>query len=131
MTHEQLASFRHSLDELLTEITVNVDRINLSLRDVVPQCADANDRATLEAERRMLLLQADRERRLKREIHLAFHRINCGDYGYCEGCGELIDIRRLQVHPAARVCVQCMREIEQAAEADWAGTGASFGGVWT
>lgn len=129
MTHEQLDSFRLSLEELLAETTANVDRINHSIRDVVPSCADDNDRATLEAERRMLLLQADRERRLKREIQLAFHRMNHGEYGICESCGEAIDMRRLDVHPAARMCVQCMREIERGMEADWAGAGVRYGRV--
>ncbi|PTN31943.1 TraR/DksA C4-type zinc finger protein [Desulfonatronum sp. SC1] len=130
MTHEQLDSFRRSLEELLAETTANVDRINSAIRDVVPSCADDNDRATLEAERRMLLLQADRERRLKREILLAFHRMDLGDYGSCESCGEAIDMRRLDVHPAARMCVQCMREIERGMEVDWARAGASYGRVW-
>jgi DnaK suppressor protein len=129
MTHEQLNSFRCSLEELLAETTANVDRINGSIRDVFPSCADANDRATLEAERRMLILQAERERRLKREIQLAFHRINHGGYGICEACGEFIDVRRLAVQPTARMCVHCMREIERAMEADWAGAGAWSGAV--
>lgn len=130
MTHAQLNSFRHSLEDLLAQTTTNVDRINRTFQEFLPSCADDSDRATLEAERRMLLLQADRERRLKREIHLAFHRMECGDYGYCESCGEPIDLRRLEVHPAARLCVLCMREIEQARETDWAGAGDKYGGLW-
>jgi len=130
MTHEQLNSFRHSLEDLLAQTTANVDRINHAIRDFLPSCADPSDRATMEADRRMLLLQADQKRRLKREIHLAFYRMDCGDYGYCESCGEAIDLRRLEVHPAARVCVQCMREIEQARETQWAVVGGRIGGMW-
>jgi len=130
MTHEQLNSFRCSLEELLAETTANVDRINRSIRDVVPSCADENDRATLEAQRQMLLLQAERERRLKREIHLAFFRMERGEYGVCESCGESIDLRRLAVQPTVRMCVHCMREIKRAMEADWVGVGGMYGGVW-
>ncbi|WP_052813241.1 TraR/DksA family transcriptional regulator [Desulfonatronum thioautotrophicum] len=105
MTHGELESFRHRLEQLLAMTTDVIDRINLTIRDVVPRCADANEQASLEAERRMLLLQAERGRRLKREIHLAVHRMDRGEYGYCESCGESIELGRLEVHPAARVCV--------------------------
>ncbi len=129
MTHEQLNSFRCSLDDLLAETSAAVDRINCSIRDAVPVCPDDNDRATLEAERSMLLLQAERERRLKREILLAYHRMEQGEYGICEACGESIDLRRLEANPAARMCVHCTQEIERTMIGRWAGRDGWHGAV--
>lgn len=43
------------------------------------------------------------------EIHAAKHRLERGEYGICEGCGELIDEARLEIRPMARRCVGCGR----------------------
>lgn len=123
MTHEQLNSFRCSLDELLAETSATVDRINRSLRDAVPACFADNDRAALESERSMLFVQAKRKRRLKREIFVAFHRMEQGEYGICESCGGSIDLSRLKVNPAARMCVHCTRKIARTMAGQWSGRG--------
>ncbi|WP_299797592.1 TraR/DksA C4-type zinc finger protein [uncultured Shewanella sp.] len=36
------------------------------------------------------------------------------DYGFCYECGESIGIGRLTIHPAAKLCIQCQGELEQA-----------------
>ena len=42
-----------------------------------------------------------------RQITAALARIESGDYGYCLGCDELISTARLEVDPAASLCIQC------------------------
>lgn len=37
----------------------------------------------------------------------ALQRLDRGDYGLCEGCGEPIPPERLEVRPAAATCVRC------------------------
>ncbi|MFC8827666.1 TraR/DksA family transcriptional regulator [Streptomyces sp. NPDC057137] len=37
----------------------------------------------------------------------ALERLEQGDYGQCEVCGEAIPVERLEVRPAARTCVRC------------------------
>lgn len=37
----------------------------------------------------------------------ALERLERGDYGRCEGCGEPIPPERLEVRPAATTCVRC------------------------
>ena len=45
-----------------------------------------------------MALDASRRRQLQLvKIESAFQRINSGEYGYCLGCDEDIDIRRLMV----------------------------------
>jgi DnaK suppressor protein len=40
-------------------------------------------------------------------IEGALLRIESGEYGYCFGCGEEIDVRRLAVAPTSTRCVAC------------------------
>ena len=41
------------------------------------------------------------------KITAALQRIESGDYGYCLDCGELIAIKRLELDPAATLCIAC------------------------
>lgn len=40
-------------------------------------------------------------------IDQALHRIEADDYGYCDECGEEIAEKRLEIDPAANLCVRC------------------------
>ena len=37
----------------------------------------------------------------------ALSRVDSGEYGYCDQCGELINPLRLDVDPLATLCIQC------------------------
>ncbi len=65
------------------------------------------DGATIGFERAQLssLLKAARQR--LEEIEQAVRRLDVGNYGRCEGCGDDIPPERLEARPAARVCVRC------------------------
>ncbi|MER5972510.1 TraR/DksA C4-type zinc finger protein [Streptomyces sp. NPDC002055] len=41
------------------------------------------------------------------ELDRALERLERGDYGRCEGCGEPIPAARLEARPAASTCVRC------------------------
>lgn len=41
------------------------------------------------------------------EVDRAMDRLDAGDYGLCEVCGEPIPVARLEVRPAATTCVGC------------------------
>jgi DnaK suppressor protein len=47
---------------------------------------------------------AERDRLLN-----ALRRMDEGEYGYCDGCGEDIPEGRLRLDPAALLCVECAR----------------------
>lgn len=49
----------------------------------------------------------EREQGLLQEIEAALGRIQEGEYGICESCGEDIPERRLQALPWARFCLKC------------------------
>jgi len=51
---------------------------------------------------------ADRRRKQEMQrIDAALARIDSGDYGYCARCDEPIGRKRLDVDPAAPLCIQC------------------------
>lgn len=43
----------------------------------------------------------------------ALSRIENGDYGYCEECGEDIGLKRLEIFPDAQYCVVCAEKMER------------------
>jgi DnaK suppressor protein len=45
-------------------------------------------------------------------IAAALKRIEAGDYGYCVRCDEEIAIPRLELDPAAPLCIQCASQDE-------------------
>ena len=46
------------------------------------------------------------------DIDAAIARIDAGQYGHCEECGEQIDPDRLEALPRARRCIPCQRKVE-------------------
>src|SRR5579875_3401279 len=54
----------------------------------------------------------ERERQLLREVEAALARMETGEYGICESCGEEISPRRLQALPWARYCLRCAEQMQ-------------------
>jgi DnaK suppressor protein len=85
----------------------DVDRTVHHMQDDATSFADPNDRATQEEEFTLELRARDRDRKLIRKISEALASLDSGDYGYCEGCGLEIGIRRLEARPTATLCIDC------------------------
>ncbi|MEZ4235353.1 MAG: TraR/DksA C4-type zinc finger protein [Myxococcota bacterium] len=58
----------------------------------------------------MTLRMHDHERKLVEEIRAALRRVDEGEYGICEACGDDIGERRLMARPMATHCIDCMTE---------------------
>ena len=74
---------------------------------------DTYDLASEERDREISFILNDREREKLRNIDEALLRIEEGEYGICEECGDEIPIGRLKVMPFARYCVRCKSDIEK------------------
>lgn len=74
---------------------------------------DEVDLASSEADQSMNLRLRDRERILIRKIDKALVKIERGEYGECESCGEPIGKKRLEARPVTDLCIQCKEEQEQ------------------
>ncbi len=55
----------------------------------------------------------ERERGLLNKIDGALKKIEDGDFGECENCGEDIGIKRLEARPVAELCIDCKAEQEK------------------
>jgi len=55
----------------------------------------------------MALETSRRRRNDLRRIEAALARMDEGEYGYCVECGEEIAMRRLELDPAAPLCIGC------------------------
>lgn len=53
-----------------------------------------------------------------RLVNEALDRIQTGDYGVCLNCEQPIPLRRLQVVPWTRYCVQCQEELGASQQQD-------------
>ena len=74
---------------------------------------DEVDLASSEADQSMNLRLRDRERVLLRKVEKALRKIEEGEYGNCESCGEDIEIKRLEARPVAEFCIRCKEEQEK------------------
>ncbi len=61
----------------------------------------------------MSLIMRERDRRLLREVRQALQRMDNGEYGVCEECGEEIPLPRLKAQPMATLCVACKQSLEE------------------
>lgn len=58
-------------------------------------------------------VEAKRRREVElRRIAAALQRMEDGGYGECDTCGALIAERRLEVDPAAALCIDCASQAE-------------------
>ena len=73
---------------------------------------DPTDRASLESNRNSVLRIRDRERKLIFKIQEALQRLDDGEYGICEQCGEEIGIERLKARPVTTLCIRCKSDQE-------------------
>jgi DnaK suppressor protein len=46
------------------------------------------------------------------KIKAALYRYDSGDYGFCIECGETISYKRLEIDPAATLCINCASKAE-------------------
>ena len=114
MNAEQLAYFKHRLQQMEGELLQNADETTEHLREsvIVP---DPADRATIEEEHALELRTRDRERKLLKKVQQALARIESGEYGYCEETGDPIGIPRLLARPTATLSLEAQqrREMKQ------------------
>ena len=107
MSAKQLAHFRTILDTLKAELMNDIERTVHTMQDEATVFADPNDRASQETDIAIELRNRDRERKLIKKIEETIAHIESGDYGYCNGCGVEIGIKRLEARPTATLCIDC------------------------
>ncbi len=114
MNKKELKRFREvlagRLDEIRKTAEVTKERgIGFSPEDL----ADEVDLASSESDQSLNLRLRDRERVLFKKIEKAIQKIDAGEYGQCERCGEDIGLKRLEARPVTDLCIRCKEEEER------------------
>jgi DnaK suppressor protein len=68
------------------------------------------DSAQVTAERSHQIGLVEQLRERRSQVLIALQRIERGDYGLCERCGNEIPAERLEAVPAATLCVSCKQQ---------------------
>jgi len=111
---KDIARFKQILEERRVHITELVKQtreqgIGFDREDL----PDEVDLATTESGQAMNLMLRDRERVLLRKIEKSLEKIDQGEYGLCENCGDPIELKRLEARPVTDLCILCKEEQEQ------------------
>ena len=113
MNKKDLKKFKEILLERQKVITGNVESINEQSVVFSPDdLADEVDLATSETDQSVNLKLRDRERFLLKKIEKALDKIEGGEYGDCESCGDPIGVKRLEARPVTDLCIRCKEEQE-------------------
>lgn len=113
MDAEKLEEFRNILQEQMDQLLRDAGRTVSEMTDEKTNFPDPTDRASLESDRNFELRIRDRERRLLGKIREALERIEDGEFGICEECGEDIGAARLRARPVTTYCIDCKTEQER------------------
>ena len=112
---DELLKFREMLENeravilKKAETTVKSGDIELDKNEMM----DDVDLASITTSQNLTLKLLDRDRKLLGEIDHALAKIESGDYGFCEGTGEPIPRRRLEVRPWCRHSVKFKEQLER------------------
>jgi len=98
--------FRKLLNQRIAELRLEAGK-TVENMDEEGNFPDPTDRASMESNRNSILRMRDRERRLIFKIEEALQRLETGEYGICEECGEDIAIDRLKARPVTTLCIDC------------------------
>ena len=63
-------------------------------------------------QQKMLAANRQAAQQRRRQVEAALERIDAGDYGECQSCGEEIEPRRLGAQPEAALCLECQSRRE-------------------
>jgi DnaK suppressor protein len=113
MDAEKLGHFRSVLNEEMRQLLQDAGKTVSEMTSDTTNFPDPNDRATQESDRSFELRIRDRERRLINKITEALERIDSGEFGVCELCGEEIGEARLRARPVTTYCIDCKMEQER------------------
>jgi DnaK suppressor protein len=112
MEQEKLDEFRDALTQRLQELLAEAEKTVTGMTTANDNYPDPTDRASLESDRNFMLRIRDRERKLISKIKEALERIDSGEFGICEMCGDEIGEERLKARPVTTLCIRCKKKQE-------------------
>jgi DnaK suppressor protein len=114
MRKDRLTYFKKRLLEQQQQLTVDVGKSAVYGKDQEDDSIkDLGDQANTAYSREFFFELGNGDRRLLRDVVSALQRIDDGNFGSCERCGEAIPEKRLEALPFARHCIDCQRVVEE------------------
>ena len=101
---------------LVTERNNLIKKANKTLTEEatldVNELPDEIDQASAEYNQSFIFRLRDREKYYLSKIDRALKKIEDGDFGVCESCGEDISAKRIEARPVTTLCIRCKEEQE-------------------
>jgi DnaK suppressor protein len=115
LSNEQIQTFRNALLENRKILMTAIESENESSKTVELDQSKVGRLSRMDALQGQAMTQETKHRHEEglRNITSALSRIDSGDYGYCLRCDEHISTARLEVDPAASLCINCANLAEQ------------------
>ena len=114
MKAQDVETFKRKLLEMRRELLGQVERKKLYSKEVGEDgIPDSGDVAAYSYSKEVLMGLGENERTKLRLVEEALAKIDEGTYGVCERCEEAIPVKRLELLPFTRYCVQCQTELER------------------
>lgn len=112
---EELKNFKKILEEEKNKILQKAKQAmaNGSIQIDTNEMMDDVDLASATIEQNLTFRLLDRDRKLLSGIERALEKLETGEYGYCEGTGEPIPKRRLELRPWCRYSVKYKEQLEK------------------
>ena len=113
MNKKDLKRFK---DLLVAERNSLIKKANKTLTEEatldVNELPDEIDQASAEYNQSFIFRLRDREKYYLSKIDKALKKIEDGDFGICDSCGEDISTKRLEARPVTTLCIRCKEEQE-------------------
>ena len=114
MKKKDLQKFKKILLEKRNKILANAQKtleeeMSLDINDL----PDEMDLASSEYLQSFTFRLRGREKTYLAKIEKSLQKIDEGEFGICESCGEDISLKRLEARPVTGLCIRCKEEQER------------------
>jgi DnaK suppressor protein len=108
---KEYEEIRSNLIDMLEELDDRLTRITDDVKHVEePLSKDSEEKASQMENDEVLDFLGNAARNEIEQIKQAIARIDRGEYGICECCGEPIATERLKAVPYSNLCIKCANE---------------------
>jgi len=115
LSNDELERFKHILVEKRALLEANARQtLNEEMKMDVDDLPDEMDLAASEYLQSFAFRLRGRERHFLDKIDRALAKIENGEFGTCEECGEEITPKRLEARPETPLCIKCKEDQERA-----------------
>jgi DnaK suppressor protein len=101
----QMSSERERLEQELEETLAKIGQLNKKLEDKADYGIGKGGSTIYEWEFNLAMRQSLEAK--AKSVRAALRKMQDGNYGICEVCGQEIDAERLAVLPHATLCIKC------------------------